>query len=329
MLRQLSARHAPFRLNRPFRISRGVKTAADTIRVDIRDGELAGRGESVPYARYGESIESVLEQIAAVRGEIEDGADRHRLIAIMPPGAARNALDCALWDLEARQSGRSITETLGWEALKPVATAMTISLDTPQNMASAAAAIRKAPLLKIKVDAQSPVAAVRAVREAAPDPKIIVDPNESWSIDQLAEWQDAMAALRVDLLEQPLPADSDDALEGFDRRIPLAADESGHVTDDLALLARRYDVVNIKLDKTGGLTTALAMLEAAEREGIALMIGCMVSSSLSIAPAMIIAQRCGFVDLDGPTWLAEDLPGGVTELDGVMAPAERGFWGEL
>ena len=328
MLRQLSARHAPFRLNRPFRISRGVKTSADTIRVEIRDGNNLGRGESVPYARYGESIESVLAQIEAARVEIESGAGRQRLIEVMKPGAARNALDCALWDLEARQSGRFITDILGWGPIGPVATAMTISLDTPVNMAAAAAAIRNVPLLKIKVDAEEPVAAVRAVREAAPGPRIIVDPNESWSIDQLGEWQDALAELRVDLLEQPLSADRDEALEGFKRRIPLAADESGHIADDLSQLAGRYDVVNIKLDKAGGLTTALAMMEAAQRDGIGLMIGCMVSSSLSIAPAMIIAQRCGFVDLDGPTWLAEDLPGGVEEKDGIMTPSERGFWGE-
>lgn len=329
MLRHLSARHAPFRLNRPFRISRGVKTAADTVQVEIRDGDHLGRGEGVPYARYGESIESVLAQIHAVEDDIKAGANRARLLEIMKPGAARNALDCALWDLEARQSGRSVTQALGWESLKPVPTAMTISLDTPANMAVAAAAIRQVPLLKIKVGGQDPVAAVTAVREAAPGPRVIVDPNESWSIDQLAEWQGALAELRVDLLEQPLPANSDDALEGFKRLIPLAADESGHVTGDLAQLARKYDVVNIKLDKTGGLTTALAMMEAAQREKIGLMIGCMVSSSLSIAPAMVIAQRCGFVDLDGPTWLAQDLAGGVTERDGVMAPAEPGFWGEL
>lgn len=329
MLRQLSARHVPFRLNRPFRISRGVKTAADTVQVEIAAGEHVGRGESVPYARYGESIDSVLRQVEAVRDEIERGAGRDRLVEIMPPGAARNALDCALWDLEARVAGRSITETLGWGALKPVPTAMTISLDTPAAMARAAAAISRVPLLKVKVDAENPVDAVRAVREAAPGPRMIVDPNESWTIAQLADWQDALAELRVDLLEQPLPADRDEALEGFARRVPLAADESGHVTGDLAHLARRYDVVNIKLDKTGGLTTALAMMEAVRQVDIRLMIGCMVSSSLSIMPAMIVAQHCGFVDLDGPTWLAEDMPGGVSEAGGVMAPAERGFWGEI
>lgn len=327
MLRQLSAVHAPFRLKRPFRISRGVKSVADTVFVEIREGEEAGRGESVPYARYGETIETVLAQIDEVRSEIEGGADRTRLLEIMPAGAARNALDCALWDLEAKTSGRSITDTIGWGELAPVATAITVSLDTPENMAASARSLTQVPLLKIKVDADDPLAAVRAVREAAPKPKVIVDPNESWSIEQLAEWQKALAELRVDLLEQPLPADNDGDLEGFEACVPLAADESGHIADDLALLARRYDYVNIKLDKTGGLTTALAMLDAAEEEGIGLMIGCMVSSSLSIAPALVIAQRCTFVDLDGPTWLAEDHDGGATEVSGVMSPPVCGFWG--
>lgn len=329
MLRRLSAVHAPFRLNRPFRISRGIKSVADTVFVEISQGDRTGRGESVPYARYAETIDTVLAQIADVRSEIEAGADRARLLEIMPAGAARNALDCALWDLEAKTGGKSVLDIIGWDQLKPVATAITVSLDTPENMAASARTLAQVPLLKIKVDANDPLAAVRAVREAAPKPKIIVDPNESWSIQQLADWQKALAELRVDLLEQPLPADDDGALEGFEPCIPLAADESGHIADDLARLARRYDYVNIKLDKAGGLTTALAMLDAAEKEGIGLMIGCMVSSSLSIAPAMVIAQRCSFVDLDGPTWLAEDRDGGVTEELGVMSPPAPGFWGGI
>ena len=327
MLRHLSAIHAPFRLKRPFRISRGIKSVSDTIFVEIRDGNDIGRGESVPYARYNETIDGVLAQIDSARGEIEAGADRERLLEIMPPGAARNAIDCALWDLEAKQTGLSVTERIGWEKLKPVSTAITVSLDIPENMAAAAQQLKDVPLLKIKVDASNPIDAVRAVRAVAPNPRIIVDPNESWSIEQLALWQQQLVDLRVDLLEQPLPAENDAELEGFEALIPLAADESGHVADDLAQLARRYDYVNIKLDKTGGLTTALAMLEAAEREGLGLMVGCMVSSSLSIAPAMVIAQRCAFVDLDGPTWLMDDLKNGVIENCGTMTPPAPGFWG--
>lgn len=327
MLRHLSAIHVPFRLKRPFRISRGIKSVSDTIFVEIRDGKNIGRGESVPYARYNETIDGVLAQIEAARGEIEAGADRERLLEIMPPGAARNAIDCALWDLEAKQTGVSVVERIGWEKLKPVSTAITVSLDTPENMAAAAQQLKDVPLLKIKVDASDPIDAVRAVRAVAPNPRIIVDPNESWSIEQLGLWQQQLVDLRVDLLEQPLPAENDAELEGFEALIPLAADESGHVADDLAQLARRYDYVNIKLDKTGGLTTALTMLEAAEREGLGLMVGCMVSSSLSIAPALIIAQRCTFVDLDGPTWLMDDLKNGVIEDCGTMSPPAPGFWG--
>ncbi|AKH41946.1 L-alanine-DL-glutamate epimerase-like enolase superfamily enzyme [Altererythrobacter atlanticus] len=329
MLRQLNAVHAPFRLNRPFRISRGVKSVADTIAVEIREGDWTGRGESVPYARYGETVESVLSQIEDIRGEIEAGADRYKLLEIMPAGAARNALDCALWDLEAARDGISVASAIGRDRVEPVATAMTVSLDTPEAMAASAKALSGVPLLKIKVNGDKPLDAIRAVREVAPSPRVIVDPNESWSIEQLSDWQDELVNLRVDLLEQPLPAGEDEVLEGFKRSVPLAADESGHVADDLSWLARRYDYVNIKLDKTGGLTMALAMLAAAEREKIGLMVGCMTSSSLSIAPAIVIAQRCEFIDLDGPTWLAEDREGGLIEDCGVMFPPAPGFWGNL
>jgi len=327
MLRHLSAIHVPYRLKRPFRISRGTKSVADTIFVEIRRGRHIGRGEGVPYTRYDETIDSVIAQIGSVRDEIEAGADRERLIEIMPPGAARNAIDCALWDLEAKQTGVSVVDRIGWGPLGPVDTAITISLDTPENMAAAAQQLQDVPLLKVKVDASDPIAALRAVRQVAPNPRMIVDPNESWSIDQLGSWQRQLVDLRVDLLEQPLPAKNDADLEGFESLIPLAADESGHVTDNLGQLARRYDYVNIKLDKTGGLTTALEMLEAAEREGLGLMMGCMVSSSLSIAPALIIAQRCAFVDLDGPTLLTEDRDNGVVETCGTMVPPKPSFWG--
>lgn len=327
MLRHLSAIHVPYRLKRPFRISRGTKSVADTIFVEIRRGRHIGRGEGVPYTRYDETVDSVIAQIGSVRDEIEAGADRERLIEIMPPGAARNAIDCALWDLEAKQTRVSVVDRIGWGPLRPVETAITISLDTPENMAAAAQQLQDVPLLKVKVDASDPITALRAVRKAAPNPRMIVDPNESWSIDQLGSWQRQLVDLRVDLLEQPLSAKNDADLEGFESLIPLAADESGHVTDNLGQLARRYDYVNIKLDKTGGLTTALEMLEAAEREGLGLMMGCMVSSSLSIAPAMIIAQRCAFVDLDGPTLLSEDRENGVVETCGTMVPPKPGFWG--
>ena len=327
MLRQVSARHKPFRLNRPFRISRGVKSVADTIAVTIADGALEGRGEGVPYARYGETVESALSHIEAVRPEVERGAGRTRLLELMPPGAARNALDCALWDLEAQLAGTSVAALVGYSEPATVATAITIGLDTPQAMAAAARSLAHLPLLKVKVDGNDPLASVRAVRDAAPGPRMIVDPNESWSFADLQRWHETLADLDVDLLEQPLPAEADGDLAGFSSSVPLAADESGHVADDISALARRYDYVNIKLDKTGGLTTALAMADAAGRAGMGLMTGCMVSSSLSIAPALLVAQRCAFVDLDGPTWLDQDLARGVSVAAGVMQPPGPGFWG--
>lgn len=329
MLRQLSATHTSFRLNRPFRISRGVKTTADVVTVEIAERGIIGRGEGVPYARYGETLDSVVSQIEGLRAKIEAGLGRAELQNALPPGAARNALDCALWDLEAKATGRSVSEIAGWPEPGAVATAMTVGLDTPENMAEAARLLRDVPLIKIKVDAGNPLCAVRAVREAAPGPKAIVDPNESWTMRQLADWQNELARLGIDLLEQPLSADADNELEGFTPSVPLAADESGHVADDIAMLARRYQVVNIKLDKTGGLTAALNMVEDARAAGMGVMVGCMVSSSLSIAPAMIVATRCSFIDLDGPTWLADDLEGGVSERHGVLSPPKPGFWGSV
>lgn len=327
MLRRISAVKSSFRLNRPFRISRGTKTAADVIVVEISQGGITGRGEGVPYARYDETLDSALRQIDDARAAIEDGADRRELLDLMAAGAGRNAVDSALWDLEAKLGGKSVAAIAGWPEPAPTPTAMTLGIDTPANMAAAARVLRNVPLLKAKVDDEDPLAALRAVREVAPTPRMIVDPNESWSMASLADRQVALADLKVDLLEQPLPAGEDAELEGFEPMIPLAADESGHLWDDLPSIARRYQVINIKLDKTGGLTAALEVANAARQSGLQLMVGCMVSSSLSIAPALVLAQRCAFVDLDGPTWLAADRPGGIKVSEGTMKPAEPGFWG--
>ncbi|KWV92433.1 N-acetyl-D-Glu racemase DgcA [Erythrobacter sp. AP23] len=327
MLRQISAGQTSFRLNRPFRISRGTKTAADVVTVEITQGGVIGRGEGVPYARYDETLDSALQEIERARIAIEAGVDRRGLLDLMPAGAGRNAVDCALWDLEAKLAGKSVSELVGWPEPAPVATAMTVGIDTPANMAAAALVLHNVPLLKVKVDDDDPLAALRAVREVAPTPRLIVDPNESWSMQGLADRQAALAGLKVDLLEQPLPAGEDAELEGFAPLVPLAADESGHVWDDIPQIARRYQVINIKLDKTGGLTTAFEVSTAAQQAGLQLMVGCMVSSSLSIAPALVLAQRCAFIDLDGPTWLAADRPHGVKEVEGVMTPAAQGFWG--
>jgi L-alanine-DL-glutamate epimerase-like enolase superfamily enzyme len=327
MSRTLHAQHDRFPLKAPFRIARGVKTAAEVVTVTIADGDAVGRGEAVPYPRYDESVESAFAEIESVRGKIEEGAGREALLESLPAGAARNALDCALWDLEARMSGRDVAAMIGGAPPAPVATALTISIDTPEAMAEAAAAVRHVPLLKVKVDARDPAAQRRAVRAAAPDPALIVDPNESWDRDLLVAMQDVLVEARAALLEQPVPAGEDAWLEDFDSAVPICADEAFHVAADLPAVARRYSHVNVKLDKAGGLTAALEAARAARAAGLGLMTGCMVSSSLSIAPALHLAMFSDFVDLDGPVWLAEDRPGGVRDEGGWMTPPDRGFWG--
>ena len=326
MSRRLHAKHDRFPLNAPFRIARGVKTAADVVTVTIGAGDFEGRGESVPYPRYGESVESTLEAIESVRSLIEQGASR-KLLAALPAGAARNALDSALWDLEAKIAGKSVAELIGAAPPPAMATALTIGIDRPQAMADAAAAAGDVPLLKIKVDALAPEAQLRAVRAAAPGPKLIVDPNESWDRDLLTAMQRVLVEARVSLLEQPVPAGEDGWLEDLAPAVPICADESLHVRSDLEQVARRYQAVNVKLDKSGGLTEALELAREVRALGLGLMTGCMVSSSLSIAPALHIAALSDFVDLDGPWWLKEDRPGGVTVEGGYIEPPTSGFWG--
>jgi L-alanine-DL-glutamate epimerase-like enolase superfamily enzyme len=327
MRRTLHAQHDRFALTHPFRIARGVKTAADVITVTLREGELVGRGEGVPYPRYGESVESALAAVEQVRELVESGGDRGDLLQALEPGAARNALDCALWDLEARRSGRDVASLIGVPAPERLASALTIVIDTPEAMARAAAAVAHAPLLKLKVDAVEPEAQIRAVRAAAPDAALIVDPNESWDQTLVEAMQPLMGELRVALLEQPVAAGSDEWLEGFTPAVPICADESVHVAADLDTIARRYQAVNVKLDKSGGLTAALELAHAARERGLGLMTGCMVSSSLSIAPALHVARMSDFVDLDGPIWLSEDRPGGVRDEGGLLHPPAAGFWG--
>jgi L-alanine-DL-glutamate epimerase-like enolase superfamily enzyme len=327
MARTLHAQHDRFPLKAPFRISRGVKTAADVVTVTIRDGEYAGRGEAVPYPRYDESPDSALAAIGEVHSLIEGGAGRDALLAALPAGAARNALDCALWDLEAKLSGCDVFDMITGPAPAPVASALTIGLDTPAAMAAAAAAAAGAPVLKVKVDGTAPEAQLRAVRGAAPVPVLIVDPNESWDRQLVEAMQPVLVEARAALLEQPVPAGADSWLEGFVPAVPICADESVHVAADLPLVARRYQAVNVKLDKAGGLTAALELARAARALGLGLMTGCMVSSSLSIAPALHLAMLSDFVDLDGPLWLREDRPGGVREENGLLYPPAAGFWG--
>ena len=327
MFRTVAARHDSYPLRAPFRIARGSKTTADVVTVTVTQGAHVGRGEGVPYARYGETVADSFAALAQAAPLVEGGAGRDELARALPPGAARNALDAALWDLEARVAGSSVAALAGLAAAAPVASAITIAIDTPEAMAAVAARHARAPLLKVKVDRAAPEAQIAAVRAAAPGARLIVDPNESWGAADLSGLDAFLVAQRVDLLEQPLPAGEDEVLAARRPSVPVCADESLHTTDDLDRLAGRYTHVNVKLDKAGGLTAALALARAAEARGFGLMVGCMVCSSLGIAPALLLAGGAAFVDLDGPLWLAEDYPDGVSDRDGMLTPPAAGFWG--
>jgi L-alanine-DL-glutamate epimerase-like enolase superfamily enzyme len=327
MLRNLNVTHESWPLETPFRISRGVKTVAEVVVVEIEQNGARGRGESIPYARYGETVESVLQQVSGIEHALASGMTREALQDAMPPGAARNAIDCALWDLSASLSGQSVTAQLGRGPLPALDSALTVSLDTPDAMHAVALRLSFAPVIKVKLDAHEPEARLRAVRAGAPHARLIVDTNEGWNFELLEAMQAALADTRVELLEQPLAAKDDAALEGFDPVCPLCADESCHVAEDLPKLARRYQAVNIKLDKTGGLTGALDLLSCAREEGMQVMCGCMISTSLAIAPAFHIARHATFVDLDGPLWLKADRPGGVRVEEGKLLPPADELWG--
>jgi L-alanine-DL-glutamate epimerase-like enolase superfamily enzyme len=327
MPRTVHAQHDRFALNRPFRIARGEKTCAEVVTVTISEGGISGRGEGVPYPRYGESVEAALGAVESARAALEAGLGRQALLALLPPGAARNAIDCALWDLEARLSGGDVAAMLGLDSTGPLASALTIVIDTPAAMAEAASRAGRAPLLKIKVDAERPAARIFAVRGAAPEAALIVDPNESWDQALVEAMQPVLVEAGVALLEQPVPAGRDSWLEEFVPAVAICADESIHVAADLGPVGRRYQAVNVKLDKAGGLTAAIELAHAARTRGLAVMTGCMVGSSLSIAPALHVAGLSDFADLDGPLWLSEDRPGGVRDRGGILFPPDRGFWG--
>src|SRR5436305_4646655 len=294
-----------------FTLSRGAKTEATTVVAEVGQGGHVGRGECVPYARYGETPEATLAALLSMREALRKRLDRQGLQAALPAGAARNALDCALIDLEAKIGGRRAWELLGRPAPRPCTTAFTISLGTPEAMAAATAKAANRPLLKIKLGGEGDGERIAAVRGQAPESELIVDANEAWTSDNLERNLHACAELGVTLVEQPLPATNDDALARIKRPIAVCADESVHDRASLKGLRERYDAVNIKLDKTGGLTEALAMADAAHALGFEIMIGCMVATSLAMAPAMLLAQQARFVDLDGPLLLARDRDGGL------------------
>jgi len=310
-----------------FAISRGAKTEAAVVVAELGDGKARGRGECVPYGRYGESLDSVLAQLRAMAPRLSAGLDRKALQKAMPPGAARNALDCAFWDLEAKRAGRPVHEMAGLPAPHPLTTAYTISLAEPAAMAQAAARAASRALLKIKLGAPGDPERIAAVRAAAPLAALIVDANEGWDARNLGTNMAACAQAGVRLIEQPLPDQRDDALASLERTVPICADESAHDRASLARLAGKYDAVNIKLDKAGGLTEALAMMAEGKRLGLATMAGCMVATSLAMAPALLLAQQADYVDLDGPLLLAKDRPGGLRYAQSLVYPPTPALWG--
>ncbi|MFN3743902.1 MAG: N-acetyl-D-Glu racemase DgcA [Hyphomicrobiaceae bacterium] len=307
-----------------FRIARGARRQAIVVVVHAAADGIVGRGECVPYARYGETVEGVVAAIERV-GAI---ASREALARTLAPGAARNAIDCALWDLDAKRSGRRAAALAGLAPLKPVSTCYTLSLDTPEAMAARARQAVDHPLLKIKLGGGAADAVrMRAIRAARPAARLVADANEAWQPDELEMLLAVASELRFELIEQPLPAGNDSALAHARRAVPICADEAAHTAEGLAALRDRYDAVNIKLDKTGGLTGALAMAAEARRHGFKIMVGCMLATSLAMAPATLVAQSADWVDLDGPLLLAKDRPEGLAYADGCVGPPAAALWG--
>ncbi len=311
-------------LKEAFTISRGAKTSAHVVVATVRDGQVSGRGEAVPYARYGETVESVLAQINGAASTIKAHAD---LARILKPGAALNALDCAFWDLEAKRTGRTVAALADLPEPEAVDTAYTISLDTPETMAAKAVAALSLPILKLKLGGAGDADRMRAVRTARLDARLLVDANEAWTPDLLPSLLAVAAECNVEVIEQPLPAGADEALASVTHLVPICADESVHTVANLARLNGLYDAVNIKLDKAGGLTGAIALEKAAQELGLKVMIGSMVATSLAVAPAMLLARNADWVDLDGPLLLARDRETPIRIENGRIAPPERTLWG--
>lgn len=325
----LFAKAETWPLRQTFTISRGSRENARVVVATLEHGGSAGRGESTPYARYGESIESALGELHQASRDLERGGQIEKIVASMKAGAARNALDCAWWDWQCKNENRRITEKLGWPASQPVMTAYTLVLGSPEEMERNARENAHRPFLKIKAGKDRPVACVEAVRRGAPESVLSVDANEAWTAQELPALLEALAVppLKVAFVEQPLPAGGDEALAGMRRPVPVFADESFHTAADLQACLGKYDGVNLKLDKTGGLTEALRALEVARQEKLKILCGCMLGTSLAMAPAMVLARYADYVDLDAPLLLAEDRPAGIIYDGSVMQPFSAELWG--
>ncbi|HWL54856.1 MAG TPA: N-acetyl-D-Glu racemase DgcA [Chthoniobacteraceae bacterium] len=324
---KITATTETWKLAQAFTISRGSRMTTEVVVVTLEGEGHTGRGEATPLARYGESPASALEQLAAVAPRLQNGEPLEALLESMPPGAARNALDCAGWDWRCKQASRRIDQLLGWPPLRPVTTAYTLSIDTPEAMEAAARKHAARPLLKIKLGPRQVIESVEAVRRGAPASRLIVDANEAWDAENLPRYLGAMADLGVGFVEQPLPAGRDDALARIERPLPVLADEAFHTTADLPGLIGKYDGINIKLDKTGGLTEALRAVAAGREAGMRLMCGCMLGTSLAMAPAMVVAQQVDEVDLDAPLLLADDRPEGLRFHGSTIEPFSGRLWG--
>jgi L-Ala-D/L-Glu epimerase len=327
MKHELSIATRVWPLHEPFVISRSSQTACEVIIVQLAAGGQVGRGEAVGVDYHGETIDSMRAQIEGVRKIIERGIDRSELLQILPAGGARNALDAALWDLEAKRTGRSVWELAGIPRPRTISTCVTIGIRPIAEYEAKARSLARYEWIKVKVSAEQPLDAVAAVRRGAPTARLVVDANQAWSVDALQKLAPALAQLHVDLLEQPVREDEDGPLAKLDLPVPVCADEPANTVADLPRLLDRYDFVNIKLDKSGGLTAALEFAHAARAAGLRLMVGCMVGGSLAMAPAMVLAQLCEIADLDGPLLQSEDWPDGIDYRDGVMSLPSRKLWG--
>lgn len=327
MARVISVEAERFPIAGTFTISRGSKTEAEVITCTISEDGHTGRGECVPYKRYRETMDGVREAIEAMRDRIAGGMGRTALLDAMPAGAARNAIDCALWDLEAKISGTSVATAIGAVPPSGLETAYTLSLGEPEAMAAQARANAARPLLKVKIGGDNDIARIRAVRQAAPNSRIILDANEGWTDDNIVANLAFAAEQGITLIEQPLPAGHDEILRHIAHPVPICADESVHEAKNLAALVGLYDAVNIKLDKSGGLTAALVLRDRARELGFSIMVGCMVGTSLAMAPAVLLAQGADFVDLDGPLLLARDRVPGLVYQGSLVSPPDTALWG--